>query len=96
MCRPTGTTTLITSSFYFGGTTYLQPGATIKFGNNANFLVYGSVVCSGTSTSPTVFTSSDDDLYGEAVRMFALRLQPHEVDDVHDPNLQLGEMRSQE
>ena len=33
---------------------------------------------------------------GEAVRVLALRLQPHQVDDVDDPHLQLGQVLAQE
>lgn len=57
----------ITSSFYWGGATIYNSDAVIKFANNAYLLVYGNQYFNGSKVNPTVFTSKDDNLYGETI-----------------------------
>ena len=60
-----GTTYYVSSSTYFGGgTVTFQPGCVIKF-SGGYLLMYGSIVCNGTSQNPSVLTAWNDDLFGE-------------------------------
>lgn len=47
---------------YFGGTVTFHQRCVLKFDDNANLLLYGNVVCWGTSANPTVLTSEDEDV----------------------------------
>ncbi len=63
----TNATYFVSSSTYFSGTLTFQPGCVIKFAPYAYLLTYGSIVCNGTSGSPSILTSEDDDLFGETL-----------------------------
>jgi hypothetical protein len=53
---------------YFGGTVTLNSSAYLKFPSSGfGILVYGNLVCNGVRNAETVFTSKDDDLYGEMI-----------------------------
>ena len=47
-----------------GSTLTLQPGAVVKFFSQKTLIIRGTLVASGTTTSPIVFTSLKDDQYG--------------------------------
>jgi len=51
-----------------GSTLTLEPGTAVKFFSGKNLMVQGSLIASGTITSPIVFTSIKDDEYGSDVR----------------------------
>jgi hypothetical protein len=51
---------------YLGGTVTFDPGCVIK-GNGNAVLCYGSMVCNGDGGSPSVFTCTSDDAYGESL-----------------------------
>ena len=44
-----------------------QPNCILKFADNTYLLSYGGVTCNGSSGSLSIFTSMDDDLYGEQI-----------------------------
>src|SRR5205814_343596 len=44
-----------------------EPGCVLKFAGGTYLLTYGGVICNGTTGSPSIFTSRDDDLYGEPI-----------------------------
>ncbi len=46
---------------YFGAQVTFQPNCLIKYASNADLLLYGSVVCSGTTNSPSILTTVYDD-----------------------------------
>jgi hypothetical protein len=50
----------------YGGTAMFQPNSVIKYATNAWLIVYG-YVSFPTSGAPVVFTSQDDDIYGETI-----------------------------
>ena len=45
----------------------IQPGAVVKFAPASQLLAYGALIASGTSAGTIVFTSRDDDTYGETI-----------------------------
>ncbi len=61
-----GKTYLIQDSFYSGGHLSFQPGAVIKYSHDTYLLVYGSVSFPECGT-PVIFTSKDDDAFGETI-----------------------------
>jgi hypothetical protein len=48
-----------------GQTLSIQPGAIIKFNGVQSFLVYGTLLASGTAGAPIIITSSSDDTGGD-------------------------------
>ncbi len=52
---------------YFGGTVTLNSFACLKFPATGGLLVYGTLICNGTRNNETVFTSRDDDVYGDMI-----------------------------
>lgn len=62
-----GVTYYVTGGFYNGGTMTFQPGCVVKMTNGASLQQYGSLVCNGTTNSPSILTSMHDDLYGERI-----------------------------
>jgi hypothetical protein len=61
-----GQTYYIRTSYYSGSSVTFQPGCVIKFKNKACMLLYGPVSFPGSGTRP-VFTSRNDDLFGERI-----------------------------
>ncbi len=57
----------ITNNVTFTGTVTLWDGATLKFSPWMELVVSGSLTCNGSSFSPTILTSQDDDLYGQTL-----------------------------
>jgi hypothetical protein len=62
-----GVTYFIDTSVYTADVVTFQPNCILKFGNNTYLLTYGGVTCNGSSGSFSIFTSKDDDLYGEQI-----------------------------
>lgn len=63
-----GNTYFISGLGYFsGGTLTFQPGSILKLASGASVLQYGTLVCNGTSSNPSIITSKDDNLYGERI-----------------------------
>ncbi len=60
-----GTTYRVSSSAWFGGTLILQPGCFIKYDPGTFLMTYGSIVCNGTASSPSILTSKRDHVLGE-------------------------------
>jgi hypothetical protein len=60
-----GQTYYVSSTTYFSANVTFNPGCFLKF-NGGYLLIYGSIVCNGTSGNPSVLTAWDDDLFGEA------------------------------
>jgi alpha-tubulin suppressor-like RCC1 family protein len=60
-------TYFLSGSATFNGTVTFSAGAVLKFAPNLYLLLYGPVVCNGTTGSPTVMTSMSDDLFGEMI-----------------------------
>jgi hypothetical protein len=56
----------VTGDVYVSGTLTLDAGCVVKF-NAYYLLAYGSVVCNGTSSSPSILTSSGDYVYGDPI-----------------------------
>ena len=54
----------VSGSTYFSATVTFNQGCIIKSANNAYLLIYGSIVCNGTTTNPSLLTAWNDDLYG--------------------------------
>ena len=52
---------------YCGSTVTFDPGCVLKFPVGEYLLLYGSIVCNGTSTSLSTLTCSSDSMYGELV-----------------------------
>src|SRR5207245_6673181 len=44
-----------------------QPGCTVKYANNAWMIVYSAIACPPAGQLMPVFTSKDDDLFGDIV-----------------------------
>jgi len=61
-----GQTYYIQSSYYCGDPVAFEPGCTIKFKENAYMLLYGPVYFPDLGPHP-VFTSKDDDMYGDRI-----------------------------
>jgi len=62
-----GVTYYISSAVYTGDAVIFEPGCILKFASGTYLLTYGGVICNGTTGSPSIFTSRDDDLYGEPI-----------------------------
>jgi len=62
----TGTTYYIPTSYSVSTTATFQPGCTLKYGLNAYLLLYGPISFPTTQQTP-VFTSSNDDGFGEDI-----------------------------
>ena len=60
-------TYFLSSGGYFGGTVTFSAGSVLKYAPNQYLLLYGSVVCNGTTGNPTLMTSRDEDIFGEIV-----------------------------
>ena len=62
-------TYLITSGLLVDGHTTLtiEPGAVVKFQHDLKIMVYGTLDANGTEANNVVFTSIDDDAYGETM-----------------------------
>ncbi len=76
----TGFTYYVKTSYYSGSAVTFQPGCVIKFKNNANMLLYGPVSFPS-SGEPPVFTSRNDNNFGEVIGGVA-----GEVDSDGDPS----------
>jgi hypothetical protein len=65
---PAGTY-LVTGSLTVDGHTTLtvEAGAVVKFQPGSQLLVYGTLIANGTASDNVVFTSRDDNVYGETV-----------------------------
>ncbi len=61
-----GVTYYVTST-YFSGTLTFQPNCIIKMPGYGSVMTYGAIVCNGTTSSYSILTSADDDLYGEKI-----------------------------
>lgn len=61
-----GQTYYIRTSYYSGSLVTFQPGCVIKFKNNAYLLLYGPVSFPSSGAKP-VFTSRNDDVFGERI-----------------------------
>jgi hypothetical protein len=59
----TGQTYYLSSNLSFSGNVTFNP-CVIKFNSGSYILAYGSITCNGSSSSPTIFTSFQDDLFG--------------------------------
>jgi hypothetical protein len=59
----TGQTYYLSSNVSFSGNVVFN-NCVIKFSSGAYILAYGSITCNGSSSSPTIFTSWQDDLFG--------------------------------
>jgi hypothetical protein len=59
-----GETYYIRTSYYSGSSVTVQPGAVIKYKNNANMLLYGPVSFPSSGVMP-IFTSRNDDAFGD-------------------------------
>src|SRR5439155_6854884 len=77
----TGVTYYIKTSYYSGSSVTFQPGCFIKFKNNAYMLLYGPVTFP-TSTPKAVFTSRNDNNFGQVIQGVA-----GETDSNGDPTL---------
>ena len=62
-----GLTYFIDTDVYTADVVTFQPNCILKFANNTYLLTYGGVTCNGSSVSPSIFTSKDDDLFGETI-----------------------------
>jgi hypothetical protein len=62
-----GQTYYIKTSYYSGSSVTFEPGCVIKYKNNANMLLYGSVSFPTTGKMMPVFTSRNDDLFGQKI-----------------------------
>jgi hypothetical protein len=62
-----GVTYYVPGGFFNGGTMTFQPNCIIKIGNNGSLTQYGAVACNGTTNSPSILTSVNDDLFGERI-----------------------------
>lgn len=72
-----GTTYYIPKSYYSGAPTEFEPGAVIKYRNNAYMLLYGPITFPVTLQTP-VLTSREDDSFGEPIIQV-----PHETEAPH-------------
>jgi hypothetical protein len=59
----TGQTYYLSGNGYFSGNLTFFP-CVIKFNSGVWLLTYGGITCNGSSSSPTIFTSWQDDLFG--------------------------------
>jgi hypothetical protein len=57
----------ISSSTYFSGNLTLDQNCIIKFNLNAYLLSYGSMTFNGSSSSPSILTSKDENIYGAPI-----------------------------
>jgi hypothetical protein len=55
----------VSGTTYFGATVTFNPGCIIKLNPGAYLLIYGAIVCNGTTANPSVLTAWNDDLFGE-------------------------------
>jgi len=62
-----GVTYFFDWSVYTGDPLTFQPNCILKFASGNYALSYGGIVCNGTASNPSIFTSKDDDLYGEKI-----------------------------
>jgi len=63
----TGQTYYVSSGACFSGNLTFNP-CVIKFNSGTYLLTYGSITCNGSSSTPTIFTSYQDDLFGQQVQ----------------------------
>src|SRR6266545_401347 len=61
-----GVTYYVTST-YFSGTLTFQPNCIIKMPSYGSVMTYGAIVCNGTTSSYSILTSADDDLFGAKI-----------------------------
>ncbi|MEK7684588.1 MAG: sialidase family protein [Verrucomicrobiota bacterium] len=78
----TGTTYYIKTSYYYGGFVTFQPGCVIKYKNNAYMLLYGPVSFPQAGQTMPVFTSRNDNNFGEVIQGV-----PGEANSNGDPTL---------
>jgi len=62
-----GVTYFFDWSVYTGDTLTFEPNCILKFASGNYALSYGGIVCNGTASNPSIFTSKDDDLFGEKI-----------------------------
>lgn len=62
-----GTTYYLQAGFDVTTLATLQPGAILKFALNANLRIYGGLTCPTIGQVQPVFTSKDDNLFGESI-----------------------------
>ena len=62
-----GRTYYIKTNYYTGSTITFQPGCTVKYRNNAYMLLYGDQYFPTAGQLMPVFTSRNDDFYGEKI-----------------------------
>jgi len=60
----TGITYYVAAASYGAATLTFQPGCVIKFAPDASLRALWTVACNGSSASPSILTSKDDDLFG--------------------------------
>ncbi len=77
-----GQTYYVKTSYYSGSAVTFQPGCIIKFKNNAYMLLYGTVSFPSAGQLMPVFTSRNDDSFGDLIRGVG-----GETDSNGDPNL---------
>ena len=61
-----GLTYYVYQNVSFSGNVTFNP-CVIKFSSGAYILAYGSITCNGSSSLPTIFTSWQDDLFGDPI-----------------------------
>lgn len=62
-----GTTYYVSGTTYFSGTLTFNSNCIVKFAANQYLLTYGGFSCNGTSGSPSILTSWEDDLFGQQI-----------------------------
>jgi hypothetical protein len=63
-----GVTYYVSGAVYTGDVLTFESGCILKFASGTYLLTHGGgVICNGTTSSPSIFTSRDDDLYGEPI-----------------------------
>ena len=77
-----GVTYYIKTSYYSGSAVTFQPGCVIKYKNNANMLLYGTVSFPQSGQTMPVFTSRNDNNFGEVIQGVS-----GETDSNGDPTL---------
>jgi hypothetical protein len=78
-----GQTYYIRSSYYSGSMVTVQAGCVVKYKNNANMLLYGTYSFPSVGSAMPVFTSRNDDAFGEKIAGV-----PGEKDSNGEPSLE--------
>lgn len=62
-----GETYYVKTSYYSGSSVTFQPGCVVKFKNNAYMLLYGPVTFPSSGQPVAIFTSRNDNTYGQTI-----------------------------